>query len=87
MNALQTMEAVHIYVRTPQVPVDAAVGLELGFLAMEDRVFQLDLQVLVQLDLLWTALCSKTSAKIWGKIQQYMLYVYTNLLIGHSKYH
>ena len=56
MNALQTMEAVHIYVQTPQVPVDAAVGLDLGFLAMEDRVFQLDLLVLVQLDLLVQAL-------------------------------
>ena len=56
MNALQTMEAVHIYVQTPQVPVDAAVGLDLDFLAMEDRVFQLDLLVLVQLDLLVQAL-------------------------------
>ena len=45
MNAIQTMEAVHIYVQTPQDPVDAAVGLDLGFLAMEDRVFQLDLLV------------------------------------------
>ena len=56
MNALQTMEAVHIYVQTPQDPFDAAVGLDLGFLAMEDRVFQLDFLVLVQLDLLVQAL-------------------------------
>ena len=63
MNAIQTMEAVHIYVQTPQDPVDAAVGLDLGFLAMEDRVFQLDLLVQA-LDKLHLPVCQLESQDV-----------------------